>query len=52
MESAAPMRQLLRTAGELLEELLASIGAGKTLVPRMFDQSRRKRGWVFKASYC
>ena len=48
MESASPTRHTLQAAGKLPEELSASVGAGRTLVAMMVDQSRRKRGWVFK----
>lgn len=44
MESASLMRQSLRAAGKLPEELSASVGAGRTLVAMIVDQTRRKRG--------
>lgn len=52
MESASPLRQTLRAAGKLPEELSASVGAGRTLVARMVDQSRRKVGWAQSGQGC
>ena len=41
------MRQSVRTAGKLPEELSASVGVGRTRLAMMVDQLENKRGRVF-----